>query len=112
MDAADIRQRMRAHLIAFGAILLLALGAAGLVLAGVSNVYMVLAIAAVQATIILTAMMHARADGPWVRGMLFFAAFFVATLLGLTALGLRSTIDGTEFTEATPAAEAAAGEAH
>ncbi len=104
MDAADIQQRMRAHLIAFGAILLLALAAAGMVLAGVSNVYLIVAIAAVQATIILTSLMHARADGPWVRGTLFFAALFVAVLLGLTMLGLRSTIDGTQRTGDVPAA--------
>ncbi len=112
MDAADIQKRIRAHLIAFGAVLMLALAATGLTLAGVSNLYLIAAIVAVQATIILTALMHARADGPWVRGTLFFAALFVAVLLGLSMLGARSTIQGTEHTHETPAAESAEAEAH
>ncbi len=104
MDA-DIQKRIRAHLVAFAAILVLTFVAAGTVLAGVSNVYLVGGIAALQAAIILTAMMHARADGIWVRGVLFFAALFVVTLLGLTLLGQRSTIVGTEHIQPAAAVD-------
>ena len=112
MDAADIQKRMRAHLIAFGAILVLALVAAGTVLAGISNGYLILAIATVQGLIILTAMMHARADGLWVRGMLFFAAVFVAALFGVLALAHSSTIVGTEKIVPLPAPAPASTEPH
>ena len=112
MDAADIQKRMRTNLIAFAAILLLALAAAGTVLAGVSNGYLILAIAAAQGTIILTAMMHARAEGPWIRGVLIFAGLFVAALLGLTALAHHSTIVGTESIQPAPAIAPANAETH
>ncbi len=103
MDAADIQKRMRAHLLAFAAILALALTAAGLAMTGLANGYLIFAIAAVQAAILLTAMMHARAEGPWVRGVLFFAALFVVALVGLMALSHRSTIVGTERIQPAPA---------
>jgi len=112
VDAAEIQNRTRAHLIAFAAVLAMALVAGGLAMAGVSNVDLVLAIAAVQGVIVLTAMMHARSDGPWVRGVLFFAALFVAVLFGALVLGHRSTITGTERLNSAPAAVAADSEAH
>jgi heme/copper-type cytochrome/quinol oxidase subunit 4 len=103
MDSADIRKRTRTHLIAFAAILVLALAAASTAFLGATSPAAVLGIAAIQAGVVLTAMMHARAEGPWVRGVLVFAAFFVAAMLGLFSLGKRSTIEGTQVLTATPA---------
>lgn len=111
MDAADIRKRTRSHLLAFAAILLLALGAASTSFFGTPNPTAVLGIAAVQAAIVLLAMMHMRADGPWVRGTLLFAAIFVAAMLALFSLGKHSTIHGTEVL-APASAPAAKSEAH
>jgi heme/copper-type cytochrome/quinol oxidase subunit 4 len=96
MNHDEIRKRMRSHLIAFIAILLLSLMAAGTVLAGETNRSAVLAIAAVQALIVLAAMMHAHREGPWVRGLIAFCALFVAALAGILYLGYHDTIDGTE----------------
>lgn len=111
MDTTDIRKRTRSHLIAFAAILVLALvAAAPFLLANQTNSYLVvnpyfiLSIAVTQAAIILTAMMHARAEGPWVRGTLAFAAIFVAVMLGLFLLGKSSTIEGTQVLNVAPAA--------
>ncbi len=100
MDTADIRKRTRSHLIAFAAILGLALAAAATSFTGTASPTIVLGIAAVQAAIVLFAMMHARADGPWVRGTLAFAAIFVALMLGLFLLGKSSTIEGTQVLNA------------
>lgn len=111
MDAADIQKHMRGHLIAFVAILVLSLVAAASVYFGAFGLSGALAIAGVQVLIISNRMMHAFKDGPWVRGVLFFAALFVVVLLGLTSLGLRSTIEGTEHFS-TPVAEPAGEEAH
>ncbi len=111
MDAAEIQKHMRGHLIAFIAILVLSLVAAASVYFGALGLSGALAIAGVQVLIIGNRMMHAFKDGPWVRGVLFFAALFVVALLGLSALGLHSTIEGTERF-ATPTAEPAVEEAH
>lgn len=96
MTPDEARKRMRTHLIAFGAILVLAMLAAGTVLTGRPNPAAVLAIAAVQVAVVLVAMMHAPKDGRWVRGLLAFCALFVVALAGLTLLGLKDTIEGTE----------------
>lgn len=112
MDAADIQKQMRGHLIAFIAILVLSLVAAASVYFGAFGLSGALAIAGVQVLIIANRMMHAFKDGPWVRGVLFFAALFVVALLGLTILGSRSTIDGTQRIEQAPATESAEAETH
>lgn len=110
MDAADIRSRTRSHLIAFAIVLVLALTAAGVSMAGIAGPAIVIGIAAVQAAVVLIGMMHAPAEGAWVRGTLAFAAFFVTTMLVLFVLGHHSTIVGTEVLHAAPSA--AAEEAH
>ena len=119
MDAADIQKRTRAHLVAFTAILVLALiTTVPYFLPSQSNIhdvidpYALLAIVTIQVAIVLFAMMRVRAEGLWVRGVFFFAVLFVAALLGLTALGHRSTIIGTERIQPAPAIAPADAETH
>lgn len=112
MDAAEIQKRMRAHWVAFGAMVVLALLASGTVVAGKSSGNIIFAITLAQAAIILVGMMHARTEGLWVRGVLLFAAFFVAALVGLMALGHSSTIVGTERIQSAPATAPVEMEAH
>ena len=116
MDHDDVRKRMRGHIIAFVAILALAMMSAGTVLAGEANVTAVLAIAGVQVLVVLFAMMHATQAGPWVRWVLVFCAFGVFGLAGALYVGYHDTIDGTEHivmqTSETPADSDAPTEAH
>jgi heme/copper-type cytochrome/quinol oxidase subunit 4 len=113
MTPDEARKRMRSHAVAFGAILLLALTAPATVLTGRSNPAIVMVIAAVQVFVVLAAMMHAPKDGPWVRGLLAFCALFVAALAGLTLLGLKDTVAGTEkVVVSAPGPAADAGDTH
>lgn len=112
MDAAEIQKRTRGHLIAFGAILVLALAAAGSVMAGVSSLFLIGGIACVQVLVVLFAMMHANADGFWVKTSLVSAAFLVVALVGLMILGHRSRIVGSEQIRPVPAPAAQAAETH
>lgn len=99
----DIRKRARIHLIAFVAILVLALLSAATVMSGETTRATVFIIAAVQVLIVLSQMMHAFKDGPWVRWTLGLCVVFVAALAGLSLLGLSDTIDGTEHVVVAPA---------
>jgi len=112
MNHDDIRKRMRAHMVAFAVILALALMAAGTVMAGSATPVAVMAIAAVQALVVLFAMMHAGKEGAWVKWLLAFCAFFVAALAFITYHAYRDTIDGTEHVVITPAQAAETGEEH
>jgi heme/copper-type cytochrome/quinol oxidase subunit 4 len=105
MDAADIQRRIRAHFIAFIAILGMSLLAAASVYFERLSLPGVLAIAAVQVLIIANRMMHVYKEGPWVRGVFLFAILSVVGFIATIMVGQRSTIDGTEHTETAVVAE-------
>jgi len=112
MNPEDVRKRIRAHMVAFAVILALAMLAAGTVMAGSATPAAVMSIAAVQALVVLFAMMHAGNEGPWVRWLLVFCAFFVALLGSITYHAYQDTIHGTEHVVIAPAEAAESGEGH
>src|SRR5262245_585952 len=102
MDSVDIRKRIRAHLIAFGFILVLALTGAGASYIGGCGPAVGLGIAGVQVVIVLVAMMHLVGEGAWVNGVLLLAAITIGGLVAGVLLGKHSTIQGTQVLSVAP----------
>lgn len=114
MTNENVQAQVRGHLRVFVGLLVLTLVGVGatLILDG-APIFLVMGIAAVQATLILTFLMHLKGEGKTVKWLLAFSGFFVAMLLALIILAATDTIDGTESLVAVPVVdEVAEGEAH
>ena len=114
MSSENVKQQVQVHLRILAALLVLA------IVSGVSSmlsdaplIAVVMAIAAIQGSLILAYLIHVKGEVALIQFLLAFSAFFLIILFLFTQLGLSDTIEGTESL-AMPAAasDAAAGEEH
>ena len=114
MSSESVKQQVRGHLRILAVLLVLA------IVSGVSSmvsdaplIAVVMAIAAIQGTLILAYLMHVKGEAALIQSLLAFSAFFLIILFLFTQLGLSDTIEGTESL-AAPAAhsDTAAVEEH
>lgn len=92
----NLKQQVRGHIIAFAVVLVLAMVAGGTTIMGLASIEAVLAIAAVQAVVVVGFMMHLQRDGSIVGGTIAACGVLIVAMAGLMVLGLHDRIDGTE----------------
>jgi len=108
MSNESVQSQVRGHFRIFLGVLALAVvsGVATIVSDG-PLIPVVLIIAAVQATLVLAFLMHAKSEGSWVRGTLAFCGVFLIVLFSIAVLAQSDRIEGTESISAPAAADEA-----